>query len=366
MNSRLFPYSGARFVLLLPLLLMAGSLTTFGQTYRVEINLPAFDYDVIYFTDFIDIASQKLASNIPNFSGDVRTNPSGGNILIYLTADAYIQLKGKSKLLLAHVETKDLTLSSRDLQRGSTGAISLKDGSAGYSEGPGRKELEDAISNSGITTVPVGTFSLVVKSFLNGTPSSGADIGATTRDIVVRNSSPDEVQVNLIDPQPGATVATTLPTFSWNSPNPKVTLYVFEKLPIHRSPQEAITGIPHLKKELVGVSTYTYPPDASRRLEQNKSYYWYVETDVTTNRSTEKRKSEPWLFRIRTEDPLARAIERLLGNLGSNVSGTYSTLQAMGWIPNKITLDGKVLTAEELTALANQLNEQSVQSVRAE
>jgi len=360
---------------LLPLALIAGMSVCSSQS-QIQITIPSFDYDVIYLTDYIDFATQKLATSIPNFSGEI-VNAGSTTQTFWLRAEAKIQLSGKGVEDLATVATENITLaagarislSSSDLRRGSTGAIQVKAGSAGYAEGAGKKSLEDAVSNSGQSTAPVGVYTIFVYAYptpYSASPSTSSALGRASRTINVRNSSPNEVSVNLIDPQPGAVVPTTLPTFSWTSPNPKNTIYVYEKLPIHRSPQEAITGIPYLKKELQGASTLTYPTDAARRLEQNKSYYWFVETEVTTDRGSEKRRSEIQLFRIVLENPLARAVERLLGNLGSNVSGTYATLQSIGWIPNKVTLDGKVLSADELNALAGQLTELNVKEARAE
>ncbi|MGB2867780.1 MAG: hypothetical protein WBD36_04970 [Bacteroidota bacterium] len=353
---------------------------------QIDINLPAFNYDVLYLTDYIDFATQKLAKSIPDFSGEI-INKTNGPVDFWIWAQASIQLTGKGQELLATIASEPISkrlgrpmgagerlgLSSNDLKGESTGFFEIQNGTAGYVEGPGRKTLEDLINNSGQSTAPVGIYRIEVYAFplpkgsaSSGSPSLSTALGRGGRTITIKNSSPNEVSVTLIDPQPGAAVPTTLPSFSWTSPNSTNTLYVYEKLPTHRSPQEAITGVPYLKKELVGATTLTYPVDASRRLEQNKSYYWFVETNVTTNRGTQTRRSEIQLFRIVLENPLARAVERLLGNLGSNVSGTYATLQSLGWIPNRVTLDGKVLTTDELNALANQLTEQNVKEARAE
>jgi hypothetical protein len=176
------------------------------------------------------------------------------------------------------------------------------------------------------------------------------------------------VQVTLIDPLPGAVLASLFPTFSWTSEKPEVTLFVYEKRPIHRSPEEAITGIPYLKQELSGGQTFTYPPDAPRRLENGRSYYWFVETSVTTNRGVEKRQSEIRLFRVRLDNTLGQTVEQLFNSMGGQGAGTIGTLMQMGWLPSgSVTLDGRTLTRDELIALFNKLiNDRTPITIRVE
>jgi hypothetical protein len=193
-------------------------------------------------------------------------------------------------------------------------------------------------------------------------------LGRIRKTIRIRNASPDEVVITLLDPQPGAVISSIVPTFSWSSPNPKIKLSVYEKLPVHQTPQEATTGIPYLAVELNGLSTLTYPANAPRRLEQNRTYVWFVETEVTTNRGPVRRRSELNVFRIQLSNPQQQAVENLFNSLGGSAAGTFATLQNIGWLPSgEIMLDGKRVTREELANLITKTTGQSIQfKVRVE
>lgn len=359
-----------RVEVLLVALLLGGLSTSNAQITHVDFNLPSLDYDVIYLADFIDVTSNKLAKNIPNFSGTIIAN---GNGQIMLDIAASIQLKGESspeQLVSAETEPFTIngtrTISSSDLASESVSDIKIKN--SPYYENQG---LRDRITNYAkeFPTAPVGQYTLQLTAFsVTPTGDKGSPIGSTQKMITVRNASPNEVQVNLIDPQPGAVISTTFPTFSWNSPSTNVTLYVYEMLPVYQSLQEALNGIPYLKQEITGAQTFTYPANAPRRLEQNKSYVWFVQAAVTTNRQTVHRQSEPRLFRIQLDNRADQDISNMMNNFGSSAAGTFATLQSMGWIPaGTMTLDGKPLTLDELKALVAKLTAQNTQvAVRVE
>jgi hypothetical protein len=337
-----------------------------GKITHVDFDLPSLDYDVIYLADFIDITSQKLSKNIPNFSGTIRTGVEG---YIVLEAYARIKFKGEADKELAHATTKPFlvkngvrTLTSSDLASGGVSDIDIKTSTSVFDEirkdDPLKKRIEDYAAR--FPTAPVGDYTLQLIAWDSAQTKT---IGGTVKIISVRNASPDEVQVNLIDPQPGAIISTTVPTFSWTTPNPKVTLYVYEKLPIHQSPQEAVTGIPYLKLDVDGPQTVQYPQSGEhlRMLEQNKTYVWFVETGVTTNRQTVQRRSEIRLFRIRSTDQRGQAISDMMNSFGGSAAGTFSTLESIGWVPTgSITLDGKPITLDELKAAVAKLASQNI------
>jgi len=354
---------------------LVAALMTFGlSTLRaqaitqVDFDLPSLDYDVIYLGDFIDVTANKLAKNIPNFTGTIRANGSG---YILLHATVLIQLKGDpGPEELVYAETYPFyingsrTLSASDLAEGSVSDIKTNDRLQRR-----HTDVENRIKNYAqqFPTAPVGQYILQLQAYDS---SDTKPLGPGMQKIItVRNASPDEVQVNLIDPQPGAVVSTTLPTFSWSTSNSDVTLYVYEMLPIYQSVEEAITGIPYLKvNPPSGAQTFTYPADAQRRLEQNKSYVWFVEAAVTTNRQTIQRRSEIRLFRIQLDNRANQEISDMMNNFGGSAAGTFATLQSIGWIPaGTITLDGKPMTLDDLKALVAKLTAQNIQvSIRVE
>ena len=366
-----------RFIVIRKLGLLFAAIATIGlstskaQTItHVDFDLPSFNYDVIYLADFIDVTSNKLAQNIPNFSGTIRANGVGQ---IMLDATALVQFKGDpspEELVFAETEPFTInftrTLTSSDLAAGSVSDIKIK--GSPYRE---NQSLRDRIQNYAkqIPTAPVGQYILRLEAYsVTSSGDKGTLLGSIQKIISVRNASPDEVQVNLIDPQPGAVVSTTLPTFSWTSPNPDVTLFVYEKLPIYQSLEEAITGIPFLKQEVNGPQTFTYPANAPRRLEQNKSYVWFVQAAVTTNRQTVQRQSEVRLFRIQLDNRANQEVSDIMNGFGGSAAGTFSTLESIGWIPTgTITLDGKPVTLDDLKALVSKLTSQNIKvTVRVE
>ena len=362
-------FSMSKMVWLLPAIILISLSTARAQKItHVDIDLPSLDYDVIYLGDFIDVTSNKLSKDVPNFSGTIRTN---NNVSGYIVLDitALVQLKGDpgpQELVFAETQpffvpgTRNLT--AGDLAAGSVSDIDIK-GSPYRENAALRKRIEDYAKQ--LPTAPVGQYTL---QFVVYDSSMTNVIGRVQKVVTIRNASPDEVQINLIDPQPGAVIPTTVPTFSWTSPNPKVTLFVYEKLRIHQTPQEAITGNPYLKLEVNGAQTVTYPPDAQRRLEQNKSYVWFVEAGVTTNRQTVEKRSEVRLFRIRSTNQESQGVSDLMNNFGSAAAGTFSTLQNIGWVPTGgITLDGKPVTLDDIKSLVAKLGAQNIQvNVRVE
>ncbi|MEK6565572.1 MAG: hypothetical protein AABZ41_02580 [Bacteroidota bacterium] len=362
-------HSASKFIAVVILMLCA-SIAAIGQTpiTSVQFELPAFNYDVLYLADFIDVGTQKLASNIPDFSGSIIPLPSGSQGQIYITAKASIQLQGDpAPIELIRVATRLFrlgpgarTFSARDLAKGSTSDIQVDDPQT-VEDRSQRDRLEKY--GERFPTAPVGQYVLDIEA-----RSGTTVLGRIRKTIRIRNASPDEVVVTLLDPQPGAVISSIAPTFSWSSPNPKIKLSVYEKLPVHQTPQEATTGIPYLAVELNGLSTLTYPANAPRRLEQNRTYVWFVETEVTTNRGPVRRRSELNVFRIQLSNPQQQAVEQLFNGLGSSAQGTYATLQGIGWLPSgEISLDGKRLTRDELAGLITKTAGQSIQfKVRVE
>jgi hypothetical protein len=366
------------FAWLLAAILTLGYSTSNAQTItRVDFDLPSLDYDVIYLADFIDVSSNKLSSNIPNFNGTIRAydvngvNDGVGYIVLHATV--LLQLKGDpgpQELVYAETEPFSIhwsrSLTATDLATGGASDIKIK--GSPYRE---NQSLRDRIQNYAkqFPTAPVGQYILQLVAFDS---SNTRQLGAgTQKTITIKNASPDEVQVNLVDPQPGAVISVTVPTFTWTSPNPDVTLYVYEKPQFAGSLEEAVNGVPYLKQEVNGPQTFTYPAQAtanSRALEPNKSYVWYVEASVTTNRQTVQKRSEVRLFRIQTDNRADQEVSDIMGGFGGSASGTFSTLQSIGWTPTgTMTLDGKPLTLDDLKALVAKLMAQNIQvNVRVE
>lgn len=337
------------------------ALAANAQVPTVEFDLHLPSYDVIYLSDLVDIRNVRLAENIPDMSIEIRTNPPGQTISVYLGFRAAIQLREDSSpedLVRARTLPFDLVgsrrLSSRDLTTGSVDIRTRTDYKL-PDNSPLRKKLEDYIQR--FPTAPVGQYFFEIAAF---DASTDAKLGEVRRIINVRNASESEVIVTLISPEQGANVPTTFPTFSWSSQKPNVILNVYEMLPIHRSPEEAVTGIPFLQQEVSGAQTFTYPPDAARRLEMGKTYIWFVETKVVTTRGDLTRRSEVRLFRIRPGGS-DNALARFLSSLPGDIAAQLNSLIQDGWSPSSVTLDGQTINHGELTSLFQKLSRENTE-----
>ncbi len=333
-------------------LLLVGSSLAVAQTVEFDLRLP--NYDVIYLSDLIDIRNVALSDNIPDMSIEMSTIPRGQTKRVYLKVRAAIQLRGDSQPeRVVEGETNDFDLigsrrlSSKDLSSGGGAqGIKVRTSYKLPDDSRLRQKLEDYVKR--FPTAPVGKYFFEIEVY--DAVLRSQRLGAVRKVINVRNSSESEVVITLVSPEQGASVPTPFPTFSWSSEKTEVTLYVFEKLRIHRSADEAVSGIPYLKQRLSGVSTFTYPADALRRLEVGKRYYWYVETSVLTTRGTLSRRSEIRLFRVQPQVGGSQ-LARFLSTLPGDAAARFAELIQEGWTPTSLSLDGKPAEQGELIAL---------------
>lgn len=344
----------------LVVLALALTLTSTGQGQSVTFDMRFPNYDVLYLSDFVDIRGGALSSDIPEVSFRIiPASPTPFDIILRVVA--FVRLRGDSRRIeLVQATSDPFTLSrersfsSRDLSASSSPDIKFKtlDRTKISAETQNlRDRLKDYVQR--FPTAPVGQYTFQVKAFLAINPSQ--EIGGIEKTISIRNASENEVGITLVSPEQGAIVPTPFPTFSWSSEKPNVILYVYEKLPIHRSPEEAVTGIPYLKRELKGLTTFTYPADAERRLEIGKSYYWFLEMEVFTSRGTLKRSSEIRLFRVLPGGSRANALLLALSTMGGDVATQLANLIRDDWQPTAATIDGNSANAADVNALLQRL-----------
>ena len=338
---------------------------------KVDAILHFGEYDVIYLTDFLDVKTQKLNPNISGISLDLNViDPPGGTIKVRVYIQADVQLRGDPGLqYLVKGFTNDFevrgmrTLAARDFAGEGNKEIYMLN--AGYDENkPLRKRLED-IANT-IPTAPPGTYRISMKVLRPGaTITTDTLYGSATETIVIPLSAAEEVFVEINDPKDGEFFSSLAPTFSWTTGASNVTVKVFEALPTHRSPQDALTGgSPNLVRDLTGITSLTYPADAERQLQQGKAYVLQINAKVVTNRGEVTRSSRPVVFRI-TDDKVGQMLDNFLNAFSGSASATYSTLRAdpSNWVYwsayGQITLDGSTLTETDLQSLLNDLASRS-------
>jgi hypothetical protein len=92
-------------------------------------------------------------------------------------------------------------------------------------------------------------------------------------------------------------------------------------------------------------------------LEPGKSYYWFIESVVSTNRGDQTKQSEIRMFRILLTDAsvVLQMLERLFSTYGGDLASTLSSMQNMGLqLTGEMTRDGVRITREELARLFDQ------------
>ncbi|MCI0706436.1 MAG: DUF928 domain-containing protein [Ignavibacteriae bacterium] len=338
---------------------------------NVAVNLP--NYDVIFLTDWVDVATGSINSTIPDMS-IVLTNTTGGPLTVWMLVVAKVQLQGDAapqELVTARTKNFELpgsmVISARDFASGQRGKIELL-GRAQITEGNLRERLKEHIQK--VPTAPVGSYTIEISVFSGpeGNVSASVPRGRNSITVKVRNSSAGDVALTLLEPQDAASLTSLLPTFSWSSDKQRNRLKVFEKLPHHQSPNEAVTGIAHLSEEVNG-TVLTYPPNA-RKLEVGKTYYWFVESLVSTNRGDEAKRSEIRTFRIQSANmtALSLLIEQLFSTYGADLAPVLVSMQSMGLqLSGEVTLDGGRMTRDDLARLFDSfVQNQTKLSVRIE
>lgn len=322
---------------------------------KVEFTVSGLDYDVLYLADFLDIGTGKLREFVPAFSAEMRPTPAGSSSSVRMALRTYMILQGDpTEYLLTNGLSNVFTFGpnprsvySKDLIRGGSTDIRMspQGGVLWNDSNPGKKKLEEHLKR--FPSAPVGTYRFVIEVFL---ASNNLSLGRTQYDLIVRNASAEEVLITLIDPQPGEVIHTTSPQFTWRADR-ECEVHIYERLPMMRSAQDAVSGVPHAVINAGSSQTTSYST-AGRRLEYGKTYVWFVRTTVRTNRGDEFRDSEIRSFRILAAGQDMGALRDALDVSDEALAGTLSTLESIGWNPNgDITLDGKPISREEAKAV---------------
>ena len=363
-------------ILLLPMLVCL-ALGVFYNTASAQnpivttINLS--EYDVIFLTDFFDLKTDKLSSAAPGFSVTIDGLPV--NEAIYLTVKVNAQLRGgngdagEAPLVEGCTNniispTGNLILTARDFAKG--GIASLVVTRCSYSENTVlKKKIRDlALATS---TAPPGTYQIAI---IVNRVRDGAPVGKDLKTINIAYATPEEVFIEINEPKSGTCFNYLTPTFNWTCSEPNVTVRVYEAGLNHRSPQDALNGgYPYLEENVVGTNTLTYPANAKRPLQENKTYVLQVEAKVLSSRGPMKNVSQPVIFRI-TRDNLGNILDNFLSSLSGSAAAAFSVLRAepTKWIPwspyGNVTLNGSILSESDLQVLLNELSTR--QDVRLE
>jgi hypothetical protein len=348
--------------MLMILVLTASTSATVQQQPEVRIDIRLGQFDVLYLADFIDVTTGALSSNIPNASIQLETVPQQA-MDMYLVVTVFIRLRGDQNFTQFVKSTTHnfvmpgrMTVTSRDLARTGGGNIRVKSTDVNSAM---QRRLEDHVRT--LPTAPVGTYAIEVEVY----SPDNVRLARQRSDVDVSGATPEDVSVTYVEPQDGVVLPTLFPTFSWTTQRPQARISIYERLPFHRSPEDAVTGVPHLQMEVRGTS-FTYPPDAARRLEPGKTYVWFLEVTVSTNRGAQIKRGPVFAFRTQALAGEWAFLERFLTGLGGEAAGTFATLQGMGWRPTgEIVVDGRTVTLQQLQVVLNQLAQRQQASIAA-
>lgn len=145
---------------------------------------------------------------------------------------------------------------------------------------PHAKKLIDAVQAT--SRLPDGDYYIYFTAYTPGiTGEPDVEIKQIVRHLRVINPT----RLELLSPMDNERIITPFPIFQWYSDTREVILRVYEMREGMHSPEEAITGIPHLEQRLSNTNQFIYPQTGAnvRTLEQGKHYVWYIEALYRTS-----------------------------------------------------------------------------------
>jgi hypothetical protein len=236
--------------------------------------------------------------------------------------------------------------------------------------------LEEALRNTGF--LPAGQYNFVLTLIRAADGARIPDINSDNNVMYISNPT------SIILQFPGRSTAeseieeinTIFPFFQWYADavagGIRYNIYVYEKLPEHRTIQDVLNYTPILQVENYTLNFFQYPTDsdptlpsgnvvgAVRLLQPGKIYYWKVDMVVPTSTSTIVIPSDVYRFRV------AESVQNVVFTpqiliflrqiLGPENEGVLQSLIDGGFEPSgTITLDGTEIEINQLLILLSQL-----------
>ncbi len=355
---------------LLGILLAGGSHQQVQAQPHPNVNITfsaqVIDVDVFYIGDVaFNLQNLVLSPQSPIFFSMNITSDQPANIMfgIDLTADTEV---AQGEVELFSGLTKPISLeanqprffTSRDLGQG--GRLELYrsetidiSGNSGHAQ-----DIVDAIRAT--SRVPDGIYTFTLTAYYTERDTEPYQprtmLDQISRELHIINPT----RVELLTPMDGARIVSQFPHFQWRSDTREVVLRVFEKRPGVRSPEEAITGIPHLEQRVSNNNQLTYPQTGAgvRALEPGMQYVWYLEGLYKTSANREEGILSD-LHTFTVVDPahesarnvlwieLRQLLEERHPHIVEEIErGNYEDIE-------QIFLDGSQITGEELQMVIN-------------
>ncbi len=229
------------------------------------------------------------------------------------------------------------------------------------------KKLQDAILATGL--LPSDHYSFILKIRDINEPAAQNE-----KDINLDITNPTVIELF----SPGAPVGsselpklyTQQPQFVWNSNAESFTIAICEKMPSNSSPEDVMQNVPRYRGEVKGTS-FLYPASGAYPLEEGKTYYWQVSSNVQTSNGPYILKSEIWGFKIaRRESPGEKLLERQMQILSENPM--FEDLfqdggQLEGCRPTGVVfLNGQPISMEDVQLFLQKIQSGQIKVIRVE
>lgn len=346
-------------VFLLAALLLASTVQ--AQRIQLATSAAVLDQATISDIDFVRSTTPKWL-----FTIELRVDPPSESV-----PNIVVDVNGDLSLADGRSQTDVITLTT--LPFSVNGSLSLTNLDLARSGIRGDYRFYDSkIDQLGIkgvalsgTRLPAGTYTLRLSVHVRG---SFTELARGMIVFVLTNPSAVELLFP-VDSDPGIG---QFPLFQWLYDGAESRISVFEKLPGSSSPEDAVTGVPHLVQDVPGRS-FQYPTAGARALQPGTSYVWFVEGLVRSAGGTVQTIRSPLRSFTVTPSGMAAQVESLLDVLERALGPRYKTLldqlrRDEFSTPGLLMLDGAPITLQSLRTLINQIqqNPDVVQSVRVE
>ena len=337
-------------------------------------------YELLYLSDFVDPITFEVRPGLGRTLFQVCAGAAPVDVVVFL--QTYITLDDEPEAILFEQVTDPVSLAA--------GEVRVFEGTDLVDNGDSRdnEPLLDRLIERGLTvpTAPVGRYRTVatllradvttvedaeVEPPLQG---PGGEPIQTESEIDIDFAATAEAQTELLSPPDGASLPTTQPLLVWLSTGAGgavpssdgcirldepgcVRVAVYRREPYHRSPEEAVDGVPYLDQTLADTGALLYDAVAGRALSSG-TYFWFVERLVQTTRGPSPVRSEVRSFQVAEGSVSPEYLLGLLYQLGPDVAQALDQLTADGWRPDgQLLLDGRVLAPETLPDLIERLGQ---------
>ncbi len=347
------------------LLLLVFSVLAFGQEVRLQVSAPATldqvnvaDLDVSRLTDLPLLFSITITSDVA--------------VEVKMHFQVFAKVGSEKEDIFADVWSSSfkvdriLSFTNQDLASGRTGIKSDKDRTRIYEDKI--KRIKEIAQSTG--KLPAGTYRFLIQ-ILNASETYILD----TWEKIYEITAPS--RIDLVSPGYQSEVRTQFPIFKWIAPYLKeFEIYVYEKLPSQATPEEVVSGDKNLRWKFKTNDTQIQYPREALPLEDGKTYFWFVKSQIYGSRGTEEIRSEIWSFNIKLGQSItpqitltpeqARNLRELINVL--NQSGNTEIASLLSKISSDlvILINGRPATSSELAEILELLKSNRYEVIEIE